>query len=140
MVKRKGSKKANSPAKNKGRVSANKIKASTEYTFTGKGMTPFGGLFPLASLVEKIGFDKMLEDSVTVKSKTKLPAYKYILAMIYLIYLGYKRLAHFMYLRDDSFFKRILGIAVLPVQSSFWRFLNRHLHKHNEHQYSKNHI
>ena len=79
-------------------------------------------------------FDKMLEECLTVKSKTKLPAYKYILAMIYLIYMGYKRLAHFMYLHDDDFFKRILGIATLPVQSTFWRFLNRRLHKHNERQ------
>ena len=134
MVKKKDSKKKQFPAKMNDCVSANKIKASTEYTFTGKNMTPFGGMFPLASLVEKIKFDKMLEECLTVKSKTKLPAYKYILAMIYLIYMGYKRLAHFMYLHDDDFFKRILGIATLPVQSTFWRFLNRRLHKHNERQ------
>ncbi len=112
--------------------SANKIKASTEYTFSGKNMTPFGGLFILSSLVEKIKFDKMLEDTVTVKSNTKFPAHRYILAIIYLLYIGYKRIAHFMYLPNDNFFLRILGIASLPVQSTFWRFLNRRLHKHNE--------
>jgi len=110
----------------------NKIRATTEFTFTGKKMTPFGGMFTLSSLVEKIQLDKLIENTLTVTRKTDLEVHKYILAIIFMLYMGYERLSHFVYLHKDSFFLRILGLSVLPVQTSFWRFLNLSLHKHNE--------
>ena len=137
MAKRKNSKKPLSCGNNlstKRSSSPNKIKASTEFNFTGKKMTPFGGMFAVSSLVEKIQLDKLIESTLTVTRKTEYEPHKYILAIIYMLYMGYERLAHFMYLHQDSFFIRILGLTVLPVQTTFWRFMNKSLHKHNEYQ------
>lgn len=36
----------------------NKIGPSTHYDFEGKNLTPYGGLFPVATMLEKLGFQK----------------------------------------------------------------------------------
>jgi hypothetical protein len=36
----------------------NKIAASTSFDFDGKYLTPYGGLFPVATMLEKLGFQK----------------------------------------------------------------------------------
>jgi hypothetical protein len=40
----------------KGSPEPNKINASTPYDFTGKNLTPYGGLLPVITLLEKLGF------------------------------------------------------------------------------------
>ena len=35
---------------------ANKIGASTPYDFSGKNLTPYGGLLPVITMLEKLGF------------------------------------------------------------------------------------
>ena len=39
----------------------NKIGASTPYDFEGKNLTPYGGLLPVATMLEKLGFQQLLE-------------------------------------------------------------------------------
>ena len=34
----------------------NEIKASTPYDFSAKNLTPYGGLLPVATMLEKVGF------------------------------------------------------------------------------------
>ena len=43
----------------------NKIGASTPYHFRGKNLTPYGGLLPVATLLEKLGFQALLEETLT---------------------------------------------------------------------------
>jgi hypothetical protein len=35
----------------------NKIGASTPFDFSGKGLTPYGGLLPVATMLEKLDFN-----------------------------------------------------------------------------------
>ena len=42
----------------------NKINASTPFDFSGKNLTPYGGLLPVATMLEKIGFRTLLESVV----------------------------------------------------------------------------
>lgn len=49
----------------------NKIGASTPYDFSAKNLTPYGGLLPVATMLEKIGFEKLIDETVTVKRITK---------------------------------------------------------------------
>ena len=41
----------------------NKINASTPYDFNGKNLTPYGGLLPVITMLEKLGFqfERMIE-------------------------------------------------------------------------------
>ena len=50
----------------------NKIGASTPYDFSAKNLTPYGGLLPVATMLEKIGFQSLVEESLTVDRITKV--------------------------------------------------------------------
>ena len=50
----------------------NKIGASTPFDFSGKNLTPYGGLLPVATMLEKLGFQTLMEETVTVKRLTKV--------------------------------------------------------------------
>jgi len=41
----------------------NRISASTPYDFRGKNLTPYGGLLPVATMLEKLGFQALVEDT-----------------------------------------------------------------------------
>ena len=42
----------------------NKIDASTHYDFKGKHLTPYGGLFPVATMLEKLDFQKLIAETL----------------------------------------------------------------------------
>jgi len=45
----------------------NKINASTRYDFNGKNLTPYGGLLPVVTMLEKLGFQPLVEQTLTTK-------------------------------------------------------------------------
>src|SRR5439155_11330147 len=53
-------------------ILANKIGASTPFDFSGKNLTPYGGLLPVATMLEKLGFQALMEETVLVKRLTKV--------------------------------------------------------------------
>ena len=42
-----------------------KFAASTPFDFGAKNLPPYGGLFPVATMLEKLGFKKLVEESLT---------------------------------------------------------------------------
>jgi hypothetical protein len=46
----------------------NKINANTTYDFAGKNLTPYGGLFPVAVMLEKLKFQQLIEETLTEAS------------------------------------------------------------------------
>lgn len=109
-----------------------RIGAHTAYSFTGNNMSPFGGLFAAGCFSEKFRLEKLLRDRLVVNRRTEVEPWRYVVAMMYMLYIGYERLAHVQYVKDDPMYKRLLGIGAVPVQSSFWRFLNESLDERNE--------
>jgi hypothetical protein len=102
----------------------NKISASTPFDFSGKSLTPYGGLLPVATMLEKLGFQALMEETVTVKRITKaMGGYEFILAMILGIYIGFSRLNQLRFIARDPMLTGILKIVKLPPQSTLWRFL-----------------
>ncbi len=47
---------------------ANEIGASTPYDFNGKNLTPYGGLLPVITMLEKLGFQSLVEQTITSRS------------------------------------------------------------------------
>jgi hypothetical protein len=117
------------------RGKANRIGATTRYDFEGGVLTPYGGLLPLAALLEKLEFLQLLWEKLTVKRQpASLSNGQFVMGTVLMIYLGFARLHHVRYVRDDEMVQEVLGSAgALPVQSTFWRFLAS-LHLHNEEQ------
>jgi hypothetical protein len=102
----------------------NKIGAATPYDFDGHNLTAYGGLLPVATMLEKLGFQQLVEEALTVKRKTKaMTRYRFVLAMVLACYVGFSRLYHLRFLEREPMLTGILQIVKLPPQSTFWRFL-----------------
>jgi len=43
-----------------------KIGVATPFDFGAKNLTPYGGLFPVATMLEKLGFQKLVEETLTI--------------------------------------------------------------------------
>ena len=101
----------------------NKIAASTPFDFDGKNLTPYGGLFPVATMLEKLEFQKLVEEMLTVKRRPRfMSVYQFVLAMVLAIYVGFSRLNHLRFVANDPMLTGLLKVASLPGQSTFWRF------------------
>lgn len=101
-----------------------KIGASTPYDFKGSNLTPYGGLLRVVTMLEKLGFQELIERHVTMKRlTTSMPGFRFVLAMILALYVGWSRLNHLQFLQREPMLTGILGVEQLPVQSTFWRFL-----------------
>jgi hypothetical protein len=102
----------------------NRIGASTPYDFEAKNLTAYGGLLPVATMLEKLEFRQLVEGTLTVKRKTKAMAmYQFVLAMVLACYVGFSRLYHLRFLEREPMLIGILAVLRLPPQSTFWRFL-----------------
>src|SRR6266567_4284923 len=101
-----------------------KIGASTPYDFQGSNMTAYGGLLPVTTMLEKLQFQQLIEEHVTIKRlTTSMPGCRFVLAMILALYVGFSRLNHLQFLQREPMLTGILEVNELPVQSTFWRFL-----------------
>src|SRR2546425_2639603 len=102
----------------------NKIGASTPFDFSGKNLTPYGGLLPVATMLEKLGFQSLMEETVLVKRLTKvMSGYQFLLAMVLGLYIGFSRLNQLRFMARDPIVTGVLKIVQLPPQSTLWRFL-----------------
>ena len=80
----------------------NKIGASTPYHFRGKNLTPYGGLLPVATLLEKLGFQELLEQTLSVKRITRVMSlYQFVLALVLGLYVGFARLNQLRFIARD---------------------------------------
>jgi hypothetical protein len=48
-----------------------KIGASTPYDFSARHLTAYGGLLPVATMLEKLGFEQLVEETLTVRRLTR---------------------------------------------------------------------
>jgi RHS repeat-associated protein len=102
----------------------NKIGASTPYDFQAHNLTACGGLLPVATMLEKLGFQQLIEENLTIKRQTRaMPVFRFILGMILACYVGFSRLHHLRFLKREPMLTGILHVAELPPQCTFWRFL-----------------
>ena len=109
-----------------GEVSAepNEISASTPYNFEAKNLTAYGGLLPVATMLEKLGFQKLVQETLTVKRLTRaMPMYQFVLGLVLAMYVGFSRLHHLRFLEREPMLTGIRKVWRLPPQCTFWRFL-----------------
>src|SRR6267143_3140238 len=102
----------------------NRIGAGTHYDFEAKNLTAYGGLLPVATMLEKLEFQQVVEEALTVKRITRaMPMYQFVLAMVLAVYVGFSRLHHLRFLEREPMLTGILKVLRLPPQCTFWRFL-----------------
>ncbi len=102
----------------------NRIGASTPYDFSGKNLTPYGGLLPVITMLEKLGFQSLVEQTLTSKRIPRaMELYRFVLGIVLGLYIGFPRLNQLRFVARDPILTGILKVGKLPVQSTFWRFL-----------------
>src|SRR6202158_3051642 len=80
----------------------NKIGASTPYDFEAKNLSAYGGLLPVATMLEKLGFQQLVEETLTVKRMTRvMTMYQFVLAIVLAIYVGFSRLNHMQFIQRE---------------------------------------
>ena len=108
----------------------NKINASTPFDFSGKNLTPYGGLLPVITRLEKLGFQSLVEQTLTSKRFPRaMDVYRFVLGIVLGLYIGFPRLNPLRFIARDPILTGILKVSKLPVPSTFWRFVNA-LHRH----------
>jgi hypothetical protein len=101
-----------------------RIAASTPFNFGAKNLTPYGGLFPVATLLEKLGFQKLVEEALTIpRIPRAMTVYQFLLGMVLALYVGFSRLNHLRFIAQDPMLTGVLQVGKLPPQCTFWRFL-----------------
>src|SRR5437867_7591152 len=103
---------------------SNKINASTPYDFNGKNLTPYGGLLPVITVLEKLGFQSLVEQTVTSKRIPRaMDLYRFLLGIVLGLYIGFSRLNQLRFIASDPILTGILKVEKLPPQSTLWRFM-----------------
>jgi len=101
-----------------------KINASTHYDFEGRNLTAYGGLLPVATMLEKLKFQQLVEETLTVKRVTRaMPWYQFVLGMVLALYVGFSRLNHLQFLAREPMLMGILKVLSLPPQCTVLAFL-----------------
>jgi hypothetical protein len=100
------------------------IGVATPFDFGAKNLTPYGGLFPVATMLEKLGFQKLVEETLTIPRMPRvMTIYQFLLGMVLALYLGFSRLNQLRFVAQDPLLLGILKVKALPPQCTFWRFL-----------------
>ena len=94
------------------------------FDFRGASMTAYGGLLPVATMLEKLQFQQLIEEHVTIQRlTTSMSGFRFVLGMILALYVGFSRLNHLQFLEREPMLTGILQVVKLPPQCTFWRFL-----------------
>ena len=76
-------------------------------------------------MLEKLGFQSLVEQTVTSKRIPRaMDLYGFVLGIVLGLYIGFARLNQLRFIARDPILIGILKVTTLPVQSTFWRFVN----------------
>src|SRR6202790_4766677 len=93
----------------------------TPYVFEAQNLTAYGGLLPVATMLEKLGFQQLIEETLTVKRVTRVMSrYQFVLAIVLSIYVGFSRLNHMQFVQREPMLIGILKVLWFPPQCTFW--------------------
>src|ERR1700694_4907371 len=103
----------------------NEIGASTPYDFNGKNLTPYGGLLPVSAMRENLASQSLVEQTITCERIPRvMELCQFVLGIVLGLYIGFPRLNQLRFIARDPILTGILKVTHLPVQSTFWRFVN----------------
>jgi len=101
-----------------------RITADTPVGVCEDRLTAFGGLTALVKMLDLVDFEREFEKTYAAPGrKPQLGHYRMVVGMVMLLFIGFQRLGHFAYLRQDSMLCGFLKVPLLPVVTTFWRYL-----------------
>ena len=109
----------------KKRAKARKINASTPYETCSEQLSPFGGLLALIKFFDLVNFHKIFNYAYQPTTREpKLGHYQMMVGILMLLFIGFNRIWHFVYIRLDAMLCGFLNLSRLPAASTFWRYVD----------------
>jgi len=116
-------KKRNSKGFNKNRAGARNINASTVYETCTEQLSPFGGLLALIKFFDLVNFKEIFDSAYQAPSREpKLGHHLMMVGILMLLFIGFNRIWHFVYIRLDAMLCGFFRLSRLPAASTFWRY------------------
>jgi hypothetical protein len=79
----------------------------------------------LIRFLDLIGLEEIFEQTYRAPVREpKLGHYRMILGILILLFIGFNRLWHFIYIRLDAMVCGIFQMSCLPAASTFWRYVD----------------
>jgi hypothetical protein len=102
-----------------------KIKASTLYGTCTERLSPFGGLLGLIQFLDLLRFEEVFDYVYREPGRQpKLGHYRMVVGILMLLFIGFNRLWHFVYIRLDAMVCGFFQLPRLPAASTFWRYVD----------------
>ena len=128
MVKRryhKVTKNGNRKGFRENRAKARKINASTHYETCSERLSPFGGLLALIKFFDLVDFREIFHFTYQAPSRQpKLGHYSMTVGVLMLLFIGFNRIWHFVYIRLDAMLCGFFKLERLPAASTYWRYVD----------------
>ena len=107
------------------RAKARKITASTAYETCTEQLSPFGGLLALIKFFDLVNFHKIFDSAYQKPSRNpKRGHYLMMVGILMLLFIGFNRIWHFVYVRIDAMLCGFFSVTRLPAASTFWRYVD----------------
>ncbi|MFI5305259.1 MAG: IS1380 family transposase [Nitrospiria bacterium] len=104
---------------------ASKIGPSTPYEKCRERLSPFGGLLGLEKFMDLVGFKEIFNGFYCSPSRNpKLGHYEMVYGILVLLFIGFNRIWHFVYIQLDAMLCGIFKVARLPYITTFWRYVD----------------
>jgi len=101
-----------------------RIGPNTPYGECTERLTPFGGLLALSKFLDLLEFQEVFHAHYRSPARRpKLGCYRMMLGLLLLLFVGFQRVGHITYVREDPLMCGLLGVDRLPAVSTFWRYL-----------------
>src|ERR1039457_3034570 len=76
-------------------------------------------------MLEKLDFPSLVKETLASKRIPRaMDLYRFVLGIVLSLYIGFPRLNQLRFVARDPILTGILNVTKLPVQSTFWRFVN----------------
>jgi hypothetical protein len=109
----------------KNRAKARKINACTPYETCSEQLSPFGGLLALIKFFDLVNFHKIFNYAYQPTTREpKLGHYSMMVGILMLLFIGFNRIWHFVYIRLDAMLCGFFNLSRLPAASTFWRYVD----------------
>jgi Transposase DDE domain group 1 len=107
------------------RAKARKINASTEYDTCTERLSPFGGLLAVIKFLDLVDFAEIFNSAYKApRREPKLGHYSMVMGILMLLFIGFNRIWHFVYVQLDAMLCGFFHVDQLPVASTFWRYVD----------------
>lgn len=101
-----------------------KIGAGTAYGLCSERLSPFGGLLGLVKFLDLVRFKEIFDGFYQAPKRTPaLGHYNMVCGLLLLLFIGFNRVWHFMYVQLDAMLCSIFNVRKLPYVTTWWRYV-----------------